>query len=99
MIILTSNILAVLVFLLTGILDLWLLVATLRLVLGQIPTARSSQLFPVLQGVADPPPHYVQQRLAAWRRRPVASWVPWTIVLIATLLTRQLLVSLLTAAR
>ena len=93
----TTNIFAVLLFLLAGTLDLYLFAATLRLALGRIPAAKSSGVLRMLREFADPVPQYVQRRFAAWRGSPTPLWLAWSVVLACVLVTRQALVSLVLA--
>jgi len=92
---LLSGPLAILVLLIGG----YLFLTCLRLTLGQLPAARTTRFYQSLRELVDPVPQYVGRRLTTWRRRSYPAWVPWAIVIVAGLLTQQLLASLIVPIR
>jgi hypothetical protein len=89
MIIYTTNILAGPVLLLVWGIDLFLLLAGIRVVLARISAA--SSICHSLQQVTDPLPNAIGRWIAARRREPAPRWLPWLIVALAALIVRQLL--------
>lgn len=89
----TTNILILPLLILLWTIDVWVLAASIRLILGQLSMTRSSRLCRALEEIVDPIPHRIDRRLTSWRRRP--PWLSWLIVIGAGLAARQLLVSVL----
>ena len=84
------HILALPVLLLIWSIDLWLLLASVRLILGWIPAAgRACQ---ALSRLTDPVPQVVHGWLSRRGHKPVPTWLLWLIVLLAALVVRHLLV-------
>lgn len=95
----TTSILAAPFALLALTIGAYLFAACLRLTLGQLPAARTTRFYQSLKELVDPVPQYVGRRLTTWRRRSYPAWVPWVIVIVAGLLTQQLLASLIVPIR
>ena len=84
------HILALPVLLLIWSIDLWLLLASVRLILGWIPAAgRACQ---ALSRLTDPVPQVVHGWLSRRRQKPVPAWLPWLIVTVSSLLLRHILI-------
>ena len=94
----TINLLAVPCRVLTELLHLFLLLATLRLLLGQFTATRNTRICLALQEIADPLPRSLNNWFATKRGRPVAPWLPWVIVIGTALILRHILVTLLAAS-
>ena len=90
MIIHTTNIIALPMILLIWAIDIYLLLAGIRLILRHIPAASG-----VCQGIAkftDPVPDAIGRWLTSRRHKPVPTWLPWLLICIAAVLIRQLLI-------
>lgn len=77
------------------LLDAYLILSAIRLVLGQLHTRWAIRTRLALQRLTDPLPQATCHWLAARRSRPIPTWLPWAIVMVATIITRQLLVWIL----
>ena len=87
------HILALPVLLLISSIDLWMLLASVRLIMGWIPAAgRACQ---GLSRLTDPVPQAVRNWLSAKLSRPVPVWLAWLLVGLALMLIRQLLVCMI----
>ena len=85
------NILALPLVILLWTVDVYLFVAGLRLLLGQLSATRDSRVCQALQQIVDPLVLCVNQKLVAWRDRPGPRWIPWTTVIVGGLIVRHLL--------
>jgi len=92
MVVHTTNILILPLMLLAWLIDVYLLLAGVRLVLGRMKGTGPAHACEWLQQVTDPVPavvcHWLEQRCA----RPAPPWLPWLVVLIGGLLARHLAV-------
>ena len=62
-------------------LELFLLAATVRLILGWLVVTRNSRLCLALEEFMDPVIRYFSERLRNWRGCISPHWVPWAIVI------------------
>ena len=93
MIVYTPDLLTFVIMLVVGAINLGLLAVTIRLVLGQLSATRAHRVCRLLSELVDPIPQWVDRRVTRWRGRPCPPWVSWAIVIVASLIIRQLLVS------
>lgn len=93
----TANVIALLFFLLAGILDLYISATSLRAVFWKLPGTRSSRMCAALRDFTDPLVNGVRRRLALWTQRPVPSWLAWTITLGLVVAVRQVLLTIVLA--
>lgn len=90
MIIYTINILAAPLVLLIWALDLYVMLAVVRLILGRFSGERASQLCSAMQSLTDPPLRVVERWLLSRNEQQIRPWVPWVIVLVCALICRHL---------
>ena len=95
MIVYTTNILVLPLVLLIWSVDVYLLIVSLRLILGQLSATRNSRLRQAFQEIVDPIPNRVSAWLQERRDRPSPGWAPWIIVIGVGLVVRHLLVLIL----
>ena len=88
----TTNIFAVPLVMLIWAIDVGLLVAPLRLIIGHLPATRSSVLAKALGELVDPILQRVDRSLAVRRYWPSPPWLSWVIVIGVGLVARHFLV-------
>jgi hypothetical protein len=93
----STSVFAVLLFLLVGMLDLYLFTASLRLALGLIPAARTSNGFCLLVEFVDPFPTYLRLQFNKICGASTPLGIVWFIVFTAVLIVRQIAAYLLHA--
>ena len=77
--------------------DLYLTMVVARLLLGQLRSDRALRLSQSLAEFTDGPPTRSLGRWLSRRGRPIASWLPWTIVICTGLVVRHALLRLILA--
>lgn len=82
---------ALLLSIVISAIDLYLFAASLRLILSQLSSTRTSTACRALRELVDPIPNHTSTWLEARRRKPSPPWVAWTIVIGAGLVARHLL--------
>jgi hypothetical protein len=87
----TTNILAAPLLIIAWGIDAYLFLATARLIFGQLPATRESQLSHALKKIVDPLAQWLNRKASAWFHRPGPPWLPWTIVFVGCLTVRHLL--------
>ncbi len=92
MIIYTTNILALPLILLVWAIDLYLLLAGIRLLLSRIRSSRTHSFCLVIRRFTDPLPCAVRQWLSTRQTKPVPNWLPWLIVGAGAVLIRHILI-------
>ena len=75
--------------------DLYLILASIRLILPQIHGDRSNRWCTTLQQFTDPIPMAAHRWLSARRARPVPNWLPWLVVGVGVIVIRQMLTLIL----
>jgi len=88
----TTNILVIPFLIVLWSIDLYLILAGARLILGRLRNPRAARLSSVLREFTDWMPQRVARWLSTRGRRPIASWIPWATVIVIGLVTRHLLV-------
>ena len=73
-------------------LDLYLILASIRLILPHIRGDRPSRWCMTLQSFTDPCPDALRRWLEARRSKPTPSWLPWLTVILGVLVLRHLLI-------
>ena len=94
MFVVTSNPLVLPLIMLIWAIDIYMLLVSLRLILGQLSATRSSILCKALRELVDPIPNRVGEWLTACRSRKSPPWAQWVIVLGVGLVARYVLSSL-----
>jgi hypothetical protein len=89
----TTNVLALpLVFCIWAV-DLYLLLACVRLILGKWSGETAARICHSLKPITDPLPMAIRRWLVArGQGRPTANWVPWAITIGGGLVLRHLLI-------
>jgi hypothetical protein len=91
----TQNIFLVPLIVVVGTLDLFLFLAGLRLLLGQLSTTRTSKLCLALAELTDPVRLLVDRRVSRWTHRQPPRWAAWLIVFGSVLIIRHGLLRLI----
>lgn len=79
------------VFLLIWGLDLWLLLASLRLILSYLPGRKVRQVLDRIKPITDPFPRTINRWMQQRSNRPISPWTPWLITIGMALMIRYLL--------
>ncbi|MBN1509493.1 MAG: hypothetical protein JW955_21780 [Sedimentisphaerales bacterium] len=87
-----NNIFALPLVLLAGCLDAFVLLAGLRLILGQLAATRNSRTCAATAELTDPAVRAVDSLLTRYAHRPMRPWVSWAIVILVALVVRHLAV-------
>lgn len=95
--IITTNILALPVVLLLWSLDAFVMLASIRLLLGQLAADWAARASSGLAPLTDWAPDNLQRLLEGKFRFPVRSWVAWAVVIGVALVLRHVLVGTLLA--
>jgi hypothetical protein len=90
-----NNIFALPLVLLAGCLDAFILLAGLRLILGQLSTTRNSKICLALTELSDPVRLLVDRRMSGWTHRQPPRWAAWLVVFGTVLLVRHCLMRLI----
>ena len=72
--------------------DLYLLLASIRLILPRISGDRPSRWCMTLRQFTDPIPEAIGRWLSARGARSTPNWLPWVIVILGSLVLRHLLI-------
>ena len=91
MILYPNNILAAPLLVLMWTVDLYVFLASLRLLCSRIKNFDDTRWLNAIKELVDPLPALVGRQLARRSRRTVAPWLPWVIVILGLLLLRPLL--------
>jgi len=92
MIIHTTNVFTGPLILIIWAIDIYLLLASLRLITCQLQNTCSSHLCQGLKLLIDPVPEAVGRLIARWKHTPSPSWLPWFIVILTAVIVRHLLI-------
>lgn len=95
--IITTNILALPLVLLLWSLDAFIMLASARLVLGQLAADWAGRLSRSLAPLTDWAPDHLRRIGAHWFKRSIPSWAGWVIVIGAAMILRNVLVGTLLA--
>ena len=79
------------------ILNTWLFLAGLRLALGQCRSSRAASWAHSMAALTDGIPSSLEQWLSR-RGHAVASWLPWAVVIVASLIVRHALLRIIIAS-
>jgi len=90
----TTNVLALPLVLCIWAVDLYLLMACARLILGKWSGETAARICHGLKPITDPLPAAVRGWLGRRWARPVPGWVPWAVALFAALILREVLLSI-----
>ena len=94
MIIYTNNIFAAPLLLAMWAIDVYLLLVSIRLIAGQIPSISESCFNRNLRQLTDPLANMVTEKIAKHKDR-VPLWLPWFIVILSGLVIRQALIAII----
>lgn len=89
----TTNIFAAPVMLVLGLLDTYLFLLGVRLIAGRV--AASSRFTKCLRQLTDRIPQHVDRCIAGKRSKPNPRWLSWVVVIVAGMIVRHFLVSIL----
>ena len=78
------------------LIELYLFLASVRLVMSKIPTARQSNFYQQAKLLTDFIPDAVRQKLGKFKGKPMPSWLSWFIVIVSGFIIRQVLTVVLT---
>ena len=95
MILIPTNPLATPLVLLIWAMDAYLVLVAFRLLFGLFAGNPPQYRFPTLERVVEGPVRILADRLLRWRGRPVATWLPWCLVVGTALAIRHLLIVML----
>ena len=87
----TTPLIAGPLILLLFFLDLYVFLTVARLVLGQFHAVEPTAAFMAMRTVTDPIPDSLGRWLATKRSKPTPRWLPWLLVIMASLLIRHVL--------
>ena len=92
MIIYTNNIFAAPLLLAMWAIDVYLLLVSIRLIAGQIPSISESCFNRNLRQLTDPVADMIRRKLTKHR---ATMWLPWLILVASGLIIRQLLIAII----
>jgi hypothetical protein len=78
------------------LIELYLFMASARLVMARIPSARQSNLCQQLKLLTDFLPEMVGNKMVKWKEKPIPSWMCWFIVMVSGFILRQVLIVMVT---
>lgn len=90
-----TNIFLVPLVLAVWVLDLYMILAATRWILTRIRTEPASRLCSSLQPFTDALPQAIRKRLEAWLGRRIRNWLVWLVVIVAAMILRNIMVSIL----
>ena len=85
----TTNILAAPLLITAWGIDAYLFLATVRLIFGQLPATRESQLSHALKEIVDPLPQRIDRQISARLHKSTPRWASWAIVFFGGLIIRH----------
>lgn len=88
----TTNILAAPLVLIIWCIDVYIFLASVRLVLGRLRAATLAKVRLGLQQFTDPLPQSLHIWMSARFRKPLRAWVSWGIVLFGCFVLRHVLI-------
>lgn len=72
-------------------LDMWLLLAALRLILSYLPGQGAKQVIDHIKPIIDPFPQTINRWLLNHRSQPISPWTPWLLAMGSAFVVRYLL--------
>ena len=78
------------------LIELYLFLASARLVMANISSVRQSHLFQQLKLLTDFLPEIVGKKLVKWKDKSMPSWMCWFIVMVSGFMLRQVLIVMVT---
>ena len=78
------------------LIELYLFLASARLVIAKIPSARQSNLLQQLKLLTDFLPEMVGNKMLKWKDKSIPSWMCWFIVMVSGFMLRQVLIVMVT---
>jgi uncharacterized protein YggT (Ycf19 family) len=95
MIIITNNILVAPLAVVVFLLDAYLFVVGLRTLIRWFAGGEATRVQSVICALAETPVQRVRSALTRLTRHTVPPWVPWTLIVLATLAARQALAAVI----
>jgi hypothetical protein len=78
------------------LIEVYLFLATARLIVARISSARQTYFYQHLKLLTDFVPEALSRKLAKWKDKSVPSWLAWFIVILSGFIIRQALIVMVT---
>ena len=91
-----SNLFNLPLLIIIWLLEVYLYLATARLIVAKIPSARQSHFLQQLKLLVDFVPNALSQKLVKWKDKTIPSWLAWFIVMLSGFILRQALIVMVT---
>lgn len=78
------------------LIEAYLFLASARLIVASIPSARQSAFCQNLKLLTDFVPEALSRKLFKWKDKPIPSWLAWFIVILSGFILRQALIVIVT---
>ncbi len=78
------------------LIELYLFLASARLIVAKIPSARQTYFYQHLKLLTDFVPEALSRKLLKWRDKSIPSWLAWFIVILSGFIVRQALIVIVT---
>ena len=78
------------------LIELYLFLATARLIVATIPSAQKTYFYQHLKLLTDFVPETLSRKLAIWKDKSIPLWLSWFIVLVSGFIIRQALIVMVT---
>ena len=73
--------------------DAWLWLASIRLILGQLPSFRSGSVCQCLKRLTDTLPQVMGLSVSRWTKKQMPSWLTWLVAVASLVMIRHLVLS------
>lgn len=98
MVVYTTNISCLPLFLAIWMVDVYLFMVLLRFIMGRVACCNSDSFRAFLQDITDAVPNKVGDWITRQGHQGIPSWVPWVFVVVGAILIRQVLLVLVVLA-
>jgi uncharacterized protein YggT (Ycf19 family) len=78
------------------LIEAYLFLASARLIVARIPSARQTYFYQNLKLLVDFVPEALRRKLAKWKDKSIPSWLAWFIVMLSGFILRQALIVIVT---
>lgn len=73
--------------------DAWLWLASIRLILGQLPSFRTGSVCQCLKRLTDTLPQVLGRSISRWAKKQMPLWLTWLVTVASLVMIRDLVLS------
>jgi hypothetical protein len=91
-----SNLFNLPFLILIWLIEAYLFLASARLIVARIPSARQTYFYQNLKLLTDFVPEALSRKLLKWKDKTIPSWLAWFVVILSGFILRQALIVIVT---